>query len=84
MDDDTRLKVERIRLRIKREYKLLQGSKVPQLAVTPLERILELYIELYKLEPPSLSDKAGFNLLKVQYKTVCALSGSQSKSFPLP
>lgn len=68
-------KFKQKRKEIEQEYKKIKNKMVvPEYTVIILENIIQLYNELYQIKPPKAGDKAMFSMLKIQYKTMCALT----------
>ena len=66
--------VKRLRKEAEKDYKMLKKVSVPQLQLAHLERIIRTYNKIYRIEIPSVSDKAVFMMIKIQYKGMCAVT----------
>lgn len=66
--------VKDIRKDLEDEALIIKSNNPPALVVIHLEKAIRLYNELYAIEKPSMSDKAGFMLLKSQYRVLCAVT----------
>lgn len=75
MSKEQQFEADLIRDEIKKNYyKLKQVNTVPALAIPFLENIIKQYNRLYDIMKPDASDRAGFFMLRTQYKTMCALA----------
>ena len=52
---------------------MLKKVVAPELQIAHLERIIRCYNKIYKIKPPSLNDKMVLNMIKIQYKGMCAV-----------
>lgn len=65
--------VKRLRKDVANELKLLKKVSVPELQIAHLERIIRFYNRIHDIEKPTISDRAVLNMIKIQYKGMCAL-----------
>lgn len=52
----------------------INKNSPPALTIEHLEKAIRLYNELYSFKKPSIQDRAGFTILKSQYKVLCAIN----------
>lgn len=74
--------IKRLRKEIEIEYKpIKRGGLPPAILIQSLEKIIENYTKIYKIQKPELKDKVMFATLKGQYKVVCAMTRIKPKKF---
>jgi hypothetical protein len=80
-DEQVDKEIKRLKKIIKTNYDALKNGAHPRLQVAHLENIIINYNKVYALRKPSFSDKAVFNLVKVEYKTLCAVTRTKPMKF---
>lgn len=65
--------VKLLKKQVESELKILKKVNVPQLQIAHLERILRFYKRIHTIQPPSIPDRVTIQLIKTQYKAMCAI-----------
>jgi hypothetical protein len=67
------VEIKRLRKEAEKDYKMLNKVVAPELRIAHLERIIRYYNKIYRIKPPSITDKMTFNMIKLNYKGMCAM-----------
>lgn len=65
--------VKSLKKQVENELKLFKKVQVPELQIAHLERILRLYKQIHSIDKPTIPDKVTINLIRTQYKAMCAI-----------
>lgn len=70
---EEQIEVKRLKRHVEKELKLMKSVNAPMLQISHLERILRMYKRIHEIEPPKTADKLTLNMVKIQYKGMCAI-----------